>query len=135
MADLTHSDGAGARLARTWLTHACTQPWQARTFAPGSRLDPQRAHHLVVLVLEDVAVPDEEPGVVEARLDAGDLVGVGDDRVLVAGLPRLGGPSRSAERLPVHDLELHLVDVDRVGVLGEVVDLPELDRAAGPGSR
>jgi hypothetical protein len=38
-------------------------------------------HHLVVLVINDVAVPDEETRAVEFRLDAGDLVGIGDDRV------------------------------------------------------
>ena len=46
--------------------------------------------HLVVLVLDDVAAPDEEAGPVVGRLDAGDLAGVGDDGVLAAGLPRLG---------------------------------------------
>ena len=66
--------------------------WKPLTCDPGSRLDPQRAHHLVVLVLKDVAVPDEEPRLIETGLDAGDLVGVGDDRVLVTGLPRFGRP-------------------------------------------
>ena len=56
----------------------------------GDRPDVQGEHHLVVLVLDDVAVPhvaprDEEPG-----LDPGDFAGLGDDGVLDGALPRLG---------------------------------------------
>jgi hypothetical protein len=78
-------------------------------------------------------MPDEEPRVIEARFDAGDLVGVGDDRVLVAGLPRLRLSGPPVKRFPVQHLKLHLVDVDRVGVLGEVVQFPDLDRVQGRG--
>src|SRR4029450_457289 len=46
-------------------------------------------HHLVVFVLDDVAVPDEQAGAVEGCLHAGDLAGVGDDGVLAACLPGL----------------------------------------------
>ena len=56
-------------------------------------------------------------------------------QALVAGARRqLNGwttSSPSAPALPVDDLELDLVDVDRVGVRGEVVDLPDLGRADG----
>ena len=65
------------------------------------RSDAVGPHHLVVLVLDDVAVPDELAGVSELRLDARDLAGVGDDRVLEAGLPRLrrGGGAVELDRL------------------------------------
>src|SRR5215207_10480937 len=91
--------------------------------------DAIRAHHLVVLVLEDVAVPDEQAGAVEERLHARDLAGVGDHGVLATELPALGRTGDAVERLAVFYLEGDLVDVDRVGVLGEVVELPDLDRA------
>ena len=55
-----------------------------------NRPDPVRPHHLVVLVLDDVAVPDELARRVELRPDAGHLARIGDDGVLEAGLPGLG---------------------------------------------
>src|SRR6266545_7663048 len=91
--------------------------------------DAVRPHHLVVLVLDDVAVPHVEPGEVEPRLDPSDLLRIGDHRVLVAGLPALRLPQIAVERLSVHHLEHHLVDVDRVRVLREVPELPDLGRA------
>ena len=53
----------------------------------------------VVLVLEDVAVPDEETLAIELRLDAGHLARIGDDRVLEAGLPRIGAISGTLVQL------------------------------------
>src|SRR5512132_4086421 len=47
-------------------------------------------HHLVVLMLHDMAVPDEAAGHVELGLDAGDLARVDDDHVLEATSPRRG---------------------------------------------
>src|SRR5215208_7864813 len=89
-------------------------------------------HHLVVLVFEDVAVPDEQSGAVEQRLHARDLVWVGDDGVLATGLPALRWARGSVpDRLAADDLKGHLVYVDRVGVGGEVVDLPDLDGSHG----
>jgi hypothetical protein len=67
----------------------------------------KKGGRLVVLVLEDVAVPDEQPFQRELRLDACDLAGTG-------------------QQLPIDDLELDQVDVDRVRVGREVVDLPDL---------
>ena len=91
--------------------------------------DPEGAHHLVVLVLQDVAVPDELAGTLEVRPNARHLAGVGRDGVLESGLPRLRRRRDSddldglddvaavdQEPLPVHDFERHLVDMDRVGV-------------------
>ena len=97
----------------------------------GHRPDVVRPHHLVVLVLDDVAVPDIQASDVEPGLDAGDLVRIGDDRVLEARLPGFRRSGGSAERLPVDDLELHQVDVDGVGVGREIVDLPRFGGADG----
>jgi hypothetical protein len=84
----------------------------------------------VVLVFDDLAVPDEQAGPLIGRLDAGALAGVGDDGLLAAGLPRLGAAGGAGlDVLAVDDVEGDLVDVDRVGVLGEVVYFPDLDRA------
>src|SRR5215218_441144 len=89
-------------------------------------------HHLVVLVFEDVAVPDEQSGAVEQRLHARDLVWVGDDGVLATGLPALRWARGSVpDRLAADDLKGHLVYVDRMGVGGEVVELPDLDGSHG----
>jgi len=49
--------------------------------------DSVRPHHLVVLVLDDVAVPNKLPGVDEAHPQSGDLPWIGDDRVLPSVLP------------------------------------------------
>src|SRR6266508_360290 len=119
---------AGRRLSRARLGVRCSLP--GLDCVPiRLRPDPVGAHHLVVLVLDDVAVPHVQAGEVELGLDPGDLLRVGDDGVLVAGLPALRRSGRSLgrlERLAVDDLELHLVDVDGVGVFGEVVELPDL---------
>src|SRR3990167_54790 len=58
--------------------------------------DAQWPHHLVVLVLDDVAVPDELAGRVELYAQTRDLAGVGDDRILEAGLPGLGWNGHAA---------------------------------------
>src|ERR671911_2988375 len=81
--------GCGSRRCRgrTWkLSGARLTPTTAETATPGSAPpegsssgpDAVGPHHLVVLVLHDVAVPDEQPGAVEGRLDAGDLARIGD---------------------------------------------------------
>ena len=54
-----------------------------------NRTDPVRPHHLVVLVLHDVAVPDELARRVELRPDTRDLPRVGDYSVFKAGFPWL----------------------------------------------
>src|SRR6266545_3085756 len=104
------------------------------------RSDAVWPHHLVVFVLDDVAVPHELARTGEMRLEPCDLPWVGDDRVLEAGFPwlRRGDlavePDRLVdltlvvqhEALAVHDLEGDLVDVHRMGVGGGVVDLPDL---------
>ena len=129
------------------------EEWPPLSLFPGKLLpltrlhgpDAIQAHHLVVLVLDDVAVPDELAGVGEPQPQPGHLAGVGDDGVLPAALPGLGrvglpaswtgwmtSPlSRQGEALPVDDLEGDLVDVHRVGVGGGVVELPDLGGAHG----
>ena len=42
----------------------------------------KHAHHLVILMREDVAVPDVAAGLVEVSLDAGDLIRQSRDHVL-----------------------------------------------------
>jgi hypothetical protein len=47
-------------------------------------------HHLVVLMLDDMTVPDEAAGHVELRLNARDLAGIGNDGVLETRFPGRG---------------------------------------------
>jgi hypothetical protein len=46
------------------------------------RSDAVRAHHFVIFVFDDVAVPDELAGRVELAAHAGHLSGVGDHGIL-----------------------------------------------------
>ena len=70
-----------------------------------------RHHHLVVLVLDDVAVPDVQAGDVEGRVDAGDLTRVGDYGVLPAGLRGLRRQSGPASA-PVADQDLPITTLN-----------------------
>ena len=73
-----------------------------------------------------------KPGTVEQRFYARDLVRVGDDGVLAAALPAFRGPhGKASDHLAAKDLERDLVNVDRVGVGGEVVELPDFDGSHG----
>ena len=72
-------------------------------------------------------MPHIESRAVIEGFDSRDLSWVGYERILQARLPGLRPARCAAERLTGEHLELHLVDVDRVGVLGEVVDLPQFD--------
>src|SRR5262249_8353992 len=94
--------------------------------------DDVRPHHLVVLVLDDVAVPDVQSRYVERGPDGRDVSGVGEDGMLEARFPRLDDRVHRLEAgdgPPTHDLEPYHMHVDRMPVLGEVVDLPILDIA------
>ena len=55
-----------------------------------NRTDSVWTHHFVVLVLYDVAVPDELARCVELQPHACDLARVGDDGILKTALPWLG---------------------------------------------
>ena len=84
-------------------------------------------------------MPDVLPGDVKLGLESGDLAWVSDERVFEAGFPRVGRYwvvrqlSRCQrhsirvrrQRLPVYYLEHHLMKMNRMGVLGEVVHFPE----------
>src|SRR5207237_10704944 len=63
-------------------------------------------HHLVVFVLEDVAMPDELSRMIERRLHSGDFIGIGHYRVLGAGFPGFGRADISCGILAFDDLEL-----------------------------
>src|SRR3954454_5085657 len=136
----------GVHLTRSPTTTALAEPERVgppplRCRLPRlQRSDPVGPHHLVVLVLDDVAVPDELAGSAELRPNPGHLAGIGGHGLLEAGLPRFARtrtsdePSRrfglsfgvDHQALTVDHLERRLVDVDGVGVGGEVVDLPDL---------
>src|SRR5688572_3406750 len=80
-------------------------------------------------MLKDVAVPDIESRQVKEGFNTGDLPGVGNDGILQPGLPTLWRPRRTTlGGLSVNDLKLYLVDVNRVSILREVMDFPDLRR-------
>ena len=99
-----------------------------------------RSHHFVVFVFEDMAVPDVAAGVsVEGDDDACDHGGVGAYRIFPShffGRGGLGGSEevqralglifKGVERAAVEDLEADQMQVDGVGVVGEVDELPYL---------
>jgi hypothetical protein len=119
-----------------------------------ARANVQHAHHLMVLMGEDVAMPHVAAGLVEGHLDAGDLTRQSRDHVLgrvfnVPGRLRDQGTGHyifepepvtekavvlhhrlidhiSREHPAVQNIEMNQVQVHRVGVAGGVVDLPDL---------
>src|SRR3972149_5303677 len=100
-----------------------------------------RPHHLVVFVLDNVAVPYIQAGDVERCLDPRDLAWIGYDRVLVARLSslrrgdRAGYAEQRIEDLAVHDLKAHEVKMDRMGIPREVINFPRLGVSFGGGLR
>jgi hypothetical protein len=91
-------------------------------------------HHLVVLVFDNVAVPDIEARDVEAGLYRSDLTRVGDDRVLEAFLPGHdahghGGWDHPGDRGPAQYLKPDQMDVDGMGIHREIVYIPLLGAA------
>src|SRR5512140_3205981 len=114
--------------------------------------DDHRPHHVVLLMLEDVAVPhvleaagpraggrDElrRAGQVEPGDHVDHLARVHPDGLLPAGIVGQRSHRRTLEvrharvgvhreRLPRDDLEVDEVEVDRVRVRGQVGDLPDL---------
>src|SRR5271156_3893528 len=130
---------------------AGSAPWAAsdapRNFRRGEcryplrhrRDDFVRAHHLVVLVLEQMAMPDVTVGeALEARDDPCDHSGIGADGVLPAGFVRIGrrGGSEIAdrsmllivehvERAAVENLKANQMQMDGMRVLGEVDEVPD----------
>ena len=102
-----------------------------------------RTHHLVILMLNNVAMPDELASLVELRSDAGNFTRIGGDRILEAALPgfgRSGIPNQTRwglslavrirfECLTVHNFKCHFVDVHRVRIRREIVKLPDFSIA------
>ncbi len=72
---------------------------------------------------------------VEVSLYAGDLSRVDDQAVLAACLPDLerlflsDGTVGGIKNFAVQDLKLHLVNVERMSILCEIVDLPHRGHA------
>ena len=66
-------------------------------------------HHLVVLVLDDVTMPDELPGHIEFCPDACDLARVSDNRILQTHLPGFRQSDRAAELDRLHRLACFLI--------------------------
>lgn len=100
------------------------------------------AHHVVGLVLEDVAVPEVFAGVaLERNDDARDCVGWALHNVFPTEFVRCGWKEIASgdelfvreivvdgEALAVEDLEAHHVQMDRVDVFGEVDEGPDFGR-------
>src|SRR5262245_66252925 len=101
--------------------------------------DRHRAHHVVILVIEDVTVPHVLAVEIELRDQPRDLTRIRDDSILRPRFPRFGRPRRPRrhvgmfriERRAIDDTELRLMDVNRMRVRGEVADLPQF----GPNAR
>ena len=81
-----------------------------------------RSHHFIVFMLDNMAMPDVEAGIIELHLDTRNLAGVGDDRVFEAFFPRLR--RLSSVGAPTQHFELDQVDMDGMRVLREIVDFP-----------
>jgi hypothetical protein len=78
-------------------------------------------------------MPHVEAGLIERRLHTHDFARKRDDRVFETGFPCLRRSHLTGRnRLPLDDLEHDLVYVDRVRVLGEIVERPDL---SGPHGR
>src|SRR5512145_797116 len=115
-----------------------TSPLGLARLARLDRPDAIRPHHLVVLVLDDVAMPDELTRRVELRPHACDLARISDNGILETALPGLGRRYIAVklkrfqnltaiiqdQTLAVHHLKRYLVDVYRVRITCGVVELP-----------
>ena len=92
-----------------------------------------RSHHFVVLVFDNMTVPHVLAAGAEGHPDPCDFAGISDDGVLHSVFSR-SRKNRSLDRqacllvepLPVHDLEKHFMDVYRMSIGREVVELPYL---------
>jgi len=93
--------------------------------------DDQRSHHVIVFVVEDMAVPDVVAFDIEGSFDECNCTGVADDGVLASGFSGFRGlDSRGVHGSTgglwdaSYDFELDLVQVDGVCIFGEVVNFP-----------
>src|SRR6185312_10933706 len=117
------------------------KPWSA-----GSSHDLVRPHHFVGFMFEDVAVPDVSSGIrLEGNDDASGSSGRTLHHVFPAHFVRLGrhgwaGVAEGqrvageivldAEAASIEDLEADHVQVDGVGVMGEVGEAPDFGGSA-----
>jgi hypothetical protein len=108
----------------------------------GKGADLVRAHHFVVFMLEDVAMPDVAAGVaVETDDDAGDHAGFGAHCVLPPCFRRIGR-DRVARELQlvfadvgeglktaaVEDLKFDEMQMDGMRIVGGIDQIPDFDR-------
>src|SRR6188474_3587012 len=83
-----NESGRASLIATKHLTRA-GRPVRLYRLAWLQGADAVRPHHFIVLVLDDVAMPDELAGRIELRPHASDLSGIGNHGVLEASLPGL----------------------------------------------
>lgn len=114
------SEQPGSRVVEDWLTH------RAFEVTRGSG-DAELAHEHVVLVFEDVGVEHVVPGEVAELADDGDR-SPGRD---VDGFLPLGLITGRGRAVDAQDLEVDVVQVDRVVFSGAVVERPLLRGAEG----
>src|SRR5512132_641942 len=77
-----------------------------------------------------MAVPHIQSAEIEGGADAGNLARIGNNCIFRTYLPRLSRPRRArSDPLPIDDAELNLMQVNRMGVVGEVMNVPKFRRA------
>jgi hypothetical protein len=82
-------------------------------------------------MFNDMAVPDEQTRIIEPGLDPCDFCRISDDRVFETRFPVFGGRLLLRSNSWRSTTKLHLVDMDRMSIFGEVVALPDLDGVQG----
>ncbi len=101
------------QLSRLWMTYSCrADNWPQvfeNTLALSAWPHVHHAHHLVIFMREDVAVPDVASGFVEGRLDAGYLAGQCRDHILGGILDILRRLWHSSTFCRIHNSESYAV--------------------------
>src|SRR5579862_1062723 len=102
----------------------------------------ERPHHFIVLMFNNVTVPDVSAGVsLESNDDARDHRWLRADRIFPSRLARIGRHgqaqagklfrphiSRRVESLSIENQKTHHMQMDGMGIVGEVDQIPDLDR-------
>src|SRR5581483_8393542 len=126
-------DSAATNVSR--VRHALTRCLRMR------RQHVERTHHLVVFVLQQMAMPYIAPGLaLETHGDARDHARIGAHGIFPAKFLRFGRyrrpgehqlamrvPCEQIERPAIDDLEAHQVQMDRMRITGEIDETPRLD--------
>src|SRR5512132_1962847 len=77
-----------------------------------------------------MAVPHIQSAEIEGGADAGNLARIGNNCIFRTYLRRLSRPRRArSDPLAIDDAELILMQVNRMGVVGEVMNVPKFRRA------